>query len=94
MARRVGGVAIIDTPEFMMALPLPPNRQKIKGFGGHRHRIWGVRAVGATPARVIPRIRMYDKNISRLSVRYAGLHRFTRQFTLRLGKFLYNATHN
>jgi hypothetical protein len=34
MARRVGGVAIVDTPEVMVALPLAPNAPEIKGFGG------------------------------------------------------------
>jgi hypothetical protein len=94
MARRVGGVAIVGTPEFMMALPLSPNTRKIKGFGGQLHRIWGGRAVGATPDGKMHRIRMHDKISPDFQRANPSLHRFTPRFTLRIGKLLYNAIHS
>jgi hypothetical protein len=33
MARRVGGVAIVDTPEVKLLRPLQPNDAQIKGLG-------------------------------------------------------------
>jgi hypothetical protein len=109
MARRVGGVAIVDTPEFMMALPLPPNAPEIKGFGRQLCRMWGWRAVDATPCRDSAtgqlRILQYfaralilhtyaRQNIDHLSVRYSALHPFTMPFTLRAGKLLYNSKYS
>jgi hypothetical protein len=109
MARRVGGVAIVDTPEVMVALPLASNAPEIKGFGRQLYRIWGWRAVDATLQAIRPRrpglpLQSFAhrvashtyalENIKTLSARYAVLHSFTRPFTLRAGKFLYKTTHS
>jgi hypothetical protein len=109
MARRVGGVAIVDTPEVMVALPLAPNPRKIKGFGRRLYRIWGWRAVDATLQAIRPwrsRLPLQSfarraashtyalENIKTLSARYAMLHPFTMPFTLRAGEFLYKTTHS